>query len=585
MRARAVTQVGFGSRLASSFRHERIPMLLAALLVLLIAAFLLYPIAETIGSGFYSDGELSSYWFIRVITNPILMAELGNTLLLAVVTTSVCLALSLPLAVVRTKYDFFGIGILSMLVLIPLILPPFVGAIAMKRFLGQFGVFNLMLEKIGLVDMSVSLPPDWLGSGFVGVVILQSLHLFPILYLNLTAALANVDPALTQAARNLGASRLQTFLKVTFPLIRPGLFAGGTIVFIWSFTDIGTPVIIGYDHLTPVTIFKELANAEVNPRTFSLVFIMLSASVTVYLMGKFLFARGLSGASTKATMASETPRLGPVGTGLAWLLFGGVIFIAVLPHIGVFLLGISDYWVNTILPESYTTKHLVFVITSSDTMGSIVNSLKYASVSTLLDIIFGCIAAWLIVRTKIYGRSVLDGLCMLPLAVPGLILAAGYVAMTAPGTTLEAIGPTRNPVIILVIAYAIRRLPFVVRGVSAGLQQLPEALEEAARNLGASTLTTWMRITLPLIVANIIAAGVLTFSFQMLEVSDSLILAQTTDFYPITKQIYRLATSTGSPEATNQAAAMGVYGILLLGTTMGIASLLLGNRLGMVFRA
>lgn len=578
--------MGFsGSRIAYSLRRERIPMLLAALLVTVISTFLLLPVMKTISSGFYTDDVLSSYWFVRVITNPILMAELGNTLLLAVITTLVCLVLSLPLAVIRTKYDFLGINILSVLVLIPLILPPFVGAIAMKRFLGQFGVLNLMLEKIGLLDISQALPPDWLGSGFIGVVILQSLHLFPILYLNISAALANVDPAYSQAARNLGASPLKTFLKVTFPLIRPGLFAGGTIVFIWAFTDIGTPSIIGYDHLTPVTIFKELANAEVNPRTFSLVFIMLSASVTLYLMGKFIFGRGLAGESTKATMTTETPRLGVVGTGLAWILFGGVIFIAVLPHIGVLLMGLSDYWVNSILPESYTTRHLTFVVTSPDTMGSIINSLKYAGVSTAIDIILGSIAAWLIIRTKIYGRSVLDGLCMLPLAVPGLILAAGYVAMTAPGTPFEAIGPTRNPFLILIIAYAIRRIPFVVRGVSAGLQQVPESMEEAARNLGASTLRTGIRITLPLIAANIIAAGVLTFSFQMLEVSDSLILAQTTDYYPITKQIYRLATSTGSPEASSQAAAMGIYGIALLGTTMGIASLLLGKRLGMIFRA
>jgi len=88
-----------------------------------------------------------------------------------------------------------------------------------------------------------------------------------------------------------------------------------------------------------------------------------------------------------------------------------------------------------------------------------------------------------------------------------------------------------------------------------------------------------------LIAANIIAAGVLTFAFAMLEVSDSLILAQTAEYYPITKQICRLATSTGSPDAINQAAAMGVYGMMLLGTTMGIASLLLGKRLGMIFRA
>jgi len=572
-------------RLAFSFRKERLPVLLALLLIMIVTAFLLLPVLKTISSGFFSDGVLSSYWFGRVFTNPILMSELGNTLLLAVITTLLSLALSLPLAVIRTKYSFPGLGILSVMVLVPLILPPFVGAIAMKRFLGQFGVLNLLLEKIGLMDFSQALPPDWLGSGFVGVVLLQSLHLFPILYLNISAALANVDPAYHQAARNLGASSLKAFFKVTLPLIRPGLFAGGTIVFIWSFTDIGTPSIIGYDHLTPVTIFKELANAEVNPRTFSLVFILLSASVTLYLMGKFLFGRGITGESTKATTATETRRLGLLTSCLAWLLFGGVIFVAILPHVGVLLLGIADHWVNSILPERYTFKHLIFVISSPDTMGSIINSLKYASVSTAADIVLGSMAAWLIIRTRIYGRSLLDGLCMLPLAVPGLILAAGYVAMTAPGTALEAIGPTRNPFLILVIAYAIRRLPFVVRGVSAGLQQVPESMEEAARNLGASTLKTVFRITVPLIAANIIAAGVLTFAFQMLEVSDSLILAQTTDFYPITKQIYRLATSTGSPEATSQAAAMGIYGILLLGATMGIASLLLGKRLGMIFRA
>ena len=566
-------------------REERTPTLLAALIVVIVTLFLLVPVMKTISGGFYSDGALSGYWFVRVVTNPILMAELGNTVLLAVTTTLVCIAISLPLAIVRARYSFRGLGVLSVLVLVPLILPPFVGAIAMKRFLGQFGVLNLILEKMGVVDIAQSLPPDWLGSGFVGVVILQSLHLFPILYLNISAALANVDPAYGQAARNLGASRLQTFLRIAFPLIVSGLFAGGTIVFIWSFTDIGTPIIIGYEHLTPVTIFKELANAEISPRTFSLVFIMLSASVSFYLVGKFFLGRGSVSGSTKASVAAETTELGLAGTLAAWLLFGIVIFLSILPHVGVLLMGISDHWIDSILPADYTTRHLVFVITSPETMGSIVNSLKYAGIATLIDVVLGSVAAWIIIRSKIYGRSVLDGLCMLPLAVPGLILAAGYVAMTAQGTWLESIGPTRNPFLILVVAYAIRRLPFVVRGVSAGLQQVPESMEEAARNLGASTLSTGLRITMPLIAANIIAAAVLTFSFHMLEVSDSLILAQTTEYYPITKQIYRLATSTGSIEAINQAAAMGVYGILLLGVTMGVASSLLGKRLGMVFRA
>ena len=576
---------GWLGRLARAAVAKPVATLLAAGLVSFLTAFLIVPILRSIGSGFLLNGSVSGYWFTRVMGNSILMGELANGLLLASATTAVSLVLAVPLAVLRARCSFRGLGVLGMLVMVPLILPPFVGAISMKRLLGQFGVFNLILERIGIVDPHVGLPPDWLGSGFVGVVILQSLHLFPILYLNASAALANVDPAYSQAARNLGAGPLGVFRRITLPLIRPGLFAGGTIVFIWAFTDIGTPMIIGYENLTPVTIFQELANADVSPRTYSLVFVMLSGSVTLYVLGKFLFGRPMAGESTKATIAAETRKLGPIATCFAWLGFGGVIFLAILPHVGVLLLGLADKWINTILPETFTLRHLHFVITNPQTTSSIANSLRYAGLSTSIDIVLGMMAAWLIVRSKIYGKGVLDGLCMLPLAVPGLILAAGYVAMTAPGTWLESIGPTRNPFAILVIAYAVRRLPFVVRGVSAGLQQVPESLEEAGRNFGASRLRAAVRITLPLIAANVIAAAVLTFAFAMLEVSDSLILAQTAEYYPITKQIFRLATSTGSPEATNQAAAMGVYGMVLLGGTMGLASALLGRKLGTIFRA
>jgi len=576
---------GFVKRIARAAAIRPGATLLAGMLVTFLTAFLIIPVLRSISEGFFLEGRPSGYWFTRVITNRVLMSELGNGLILASTTTLVSLLLAVPLSVLRARCTFRGMGVLGILVMIPLILPPFVGAISMKRLLGQFGVFNLILERVGIIDLSEGLPPDWLRGGFAGVVILQSLHLFPILYLNASAALANIDPAYSQAARNLGASPLRTFFKITLPLMRPGLFAGGTIVFIWSFTDIGTPAIIGYEHLTPVTIFQELANAEVNPRTYSLVFIMLSSSVTFYVLGKFLFGRGIAGESSKATIAAETRRLGAIGTCAGWALFGGVIFLAVLPHLGVVLLALSDRWVNTILPQSYAMRHLKFVVTNPQTTRSIINSLRYAATSTTLDIILGVLAGWLIIRAKLRGKTLLDGMCMLPLAVPGLILAAGYVAMTAPGTPLEAIGPMRNPFVILVIAYAVRRLPFVVRGVSAGLQQVPESLEDAARNLGAGKLGAAVRITLPLIAANIIAAGVLTFAFAMLEVSDSLILAQTADYYPITKQIFRLASSTGSPEAANQAAAMGVYGMILLAGTMGTASALLGKRLGTIFRA
>ncbi len=565
---------------------------LALLLAALMVLFFLVPLVLAIGSGFMHDDRFSLYWFGRVVSNEVLIAGLRNSGILAVCTTLACLAIATPLAVIHSRCKFAGRGLLGVMVLVPMILPPFVGALAMRRLFSQFGIVNQLLAKIGLLDFSQSLPPDWLGSGFGGIVFLQALHLFPILYLNASAALANVDPTYAQAARNLGAGPLRTFWSVTLPLMRPGLFAGGTIVFIWAFTDVGTPLIMGFDALTPVTIFKELARADTGGRTYSLVFVMLAGSVTLYILGKFFFGRSSAGESTKASIAAESRKLGFVGTLGAWAAFGVVITLAALPHAGVVLTALADRWVNTILPHEFTLKHLAFVVQHPATHNSLINSIKYAGLSTALDIVLGGLAAWLIVRTRVRGRSILDGVLMLPLAVPGLILAAGYVALTAKNWTggdfgqwLHNMRPTKDPFFLLVIAYAVRRVPFMVRGVSAGLEQVPTTLEEAARNLGSGRAGAVVRITLPLIAANIIAASVLTFAFAMLEVSDSLILAQTQEFYPITKQIYELATSTGSPETGYQAAALGVYGMALLATTMAVAGALLGKKLGAIFRA
>ena len=569
------------------FRPERagrwMASLAVALLIVLLLMFLIMPIVRAIGKGFIHDGGLSLYWFGRIFQNRILMTEMGNSVALACVTTLVALLVAVPLALVRANCRFRGQGVFGVLILLPLILPPFVGAMAMSRLLAHYGVLNRLLASVGIMS-SVSAGPDWLGSGFIGVVALQVLHLFPILYLNASASLATIDPAYAQAARNLGASRWRTFWSVTLPLMRPGLFAGGTIVFIWSLTDIGTPVIMGCERLTAVTIFKELAQDTINPRTFSLVFVMLTGAICLYVLGRFVLGRGARAESSKATVTVEARRLGVLGTVGAWGLFGGVITLAILPHIGVILTAVSDRWVNTILPSRYTLSHLRFVLISPETTTCILNSLRYAGTATAVDVAVGSIIAWLIVRTRARGRMGLDSLAMLPLAVPGLILAAGYVAMTAKGSWFEGIGPTKNPFFILVIAYSVRRLPFVVRGVSAGLQQVPVALEEAARNLGARRTTTVRRITIPLIAASVIAASVLTFSFAMLEVSDSLILAQTEGHYPITKEIYRQATS-GNRDAANTAAALGVYGMVLLGGAMAVAGALLGRRLGAIFRA
>jgi iron(III) transport system permease protein len=552
--------------------------------VALLAAGLLYPVTLSVGRGFVDEGRPSLYWIKYVLTSPELLKYMGNSLLLAATATLLSIVMALPLAVLRATRRFLGSGVLGVAVLVPLILPPFVGAMSMRRLLSENGVLNALLMQWGWLDPSTR-NPDWLVSGgFFAVAMVQALHLFPILYLNVSAAMANIDPAYRQAARDLGASRGRTFWSVTLPLLRPGLFAGGTIVFIWSLTDVGTPLMVGVDNLLAVRIFKLLEVGSLGGKTYAMVTVLLAGSIGLYVLGKFLLGRPIRTESAKASVAEEVRTLGPAGTGLTWLLFGSVVVLAILPHLGVIVWALSGDWINSVLPTTWTGSHMKEVLDRPESYNSIINSLRYAGVSTAIDLLAGGVIAYLLVRTRARGRTVLDAFAMLPLAVPGMILAAGYLALTAPGKSLAAIGPDGNPFLILVIAYAVRRLPFVVRGVSAGLEQIPVSLEEAARNLGATRGRTLWRVTLPLLSASLIAAGVLTFSFAMLEVSDSLLLAQDRMDYPITKEIYKLATA-GTPDALNRAAAMGVYAMGLLAGTMAVATVLLGKKLGAIFRA
>ena len=239
-------------------------------------------------------------------------------------------------------------------------------------------------------------------------------------------------------------------------------------------------------------------------------------------------------------------------------------------------------WYATVLPERFTLDHYEEALGHPLVVPSIQNSLIYAGLATLLDIILGLGIAWVVVRSRIKGRALLDALVMLPLAVPGLVMAFGYLALSQEGRPFHfLVGDLGNPIILLVIAYAVRRLPYVVRAAVAGLEQSNIQLEEAARSLGAGPLRTLKRISLPLIGANVVAGGILAFAFAMLEVSDSLILAQQREHFPITKAIYALLGTLGNGHEL--AAALGVWAMVFLGISIVVA-VLLGGKKGGLFK-
>ena len=549
---------------------------------LFFAAFFVWPVLQILEGGFTdADGHLTLAYLGARLANPTYLGGLGNSAALACATTALALLLALPLAVVSDRYTYPGKGLLGSLILVPMILPPFVGAIGIKQIFGQYGAANALLHHVGLLAPGATI--DWFAANqFWGVALVQALSLYPIIYLNTVAALANVDPALEEAAQNLGCTGLRRFRRVTLPLIRPGLFAGGTIVFIWAFTELGTPLVFDYDRVTSVQIYQGLKDIGANPFPFALVAVMLAGSVAIYALSKTLFGGSGHAMMAKATSAGGARAL---PRGRAWgctLWFGAVTFFAVLPHLGVILVAFSPDWYGTVLPEHYTLDNFQLALGHDLTVPAIANSLRFASISTVVDLVLGVAIAYVVVRSKVRGRHALDFLAMLPLAVPGLVLAFGYLAMAQDGKFFSFLNPTRDPTILLVIAYSVRRLPYVVRSAAAGFQQTSETLEEAAQNLGAPPLKAVVRITLPLITANLIAGGLLAFAFAMLEVSDSLILAQKQAYYPITKAIMELFQLLG--DGKYLASALGVWAMAFLGVTIAGLSLVLGKKLGAIFR-
>lgn len=545
-------------------------------------AFFVWPIWQIVQGGFFdADGNLTFAYLAEVLRSPVYLEGFVNSFLVAIAATTLAALIAVPLAWISDRYSYPGKSLWSALILTPLVLPPFVGAIGVKAVLGQNGALNAFLAHVGL--LSADAPVDWLGaSRFAGVVVMIALSLYPILYLNIAAALANVDPAMEEAAENLGCTGLRKFVRITLPLIQPGLFAGGTIVFIWSFTELGVPLIFDYNRVTSVQIFDGIKDIGGNPFPYALVALMLAVSAGIYAVGKGLFGRAAHATAGRAAIGRATRPARGVRGWLFSLAFGGVTALAVLPHLGVVLVAFSSDWYGTLLPTSFTLENFELALGHELTVPAIRNSLLFASLSTCIDIVLGIAIAWVVVRGRIPGRQLLDALAMLPLAVPGLVIAFGYLAMSQPGDLFGFLNPSENPTVLLVIAYAVRRLPYVVRSAAAGFQQTSETLEEAAQNLGSPPIKAMVRITLPLIAANLIAGALLAFSFAMLEVSDSLLLAQKQAYYPITKAIFDLFQLIGDGQFI--ASALGVWAMAFLATSIAGLSLLLGKRLGALFR-
>ena len=382
------------------------------LTVIILIFFLIIPIGSIFTKAFIGQNGFTLEYMRLLFSNDLQTTSILNSLQIGIMTTFICTLLTIPLATINAKFDFRGKAILSGMLLVPMIMPPFVGAIGIQRFFAEYGTVNHFLLSWGIISERI----DFLGSEnmFWSVVVLEVLHLYPIMYLNLSSALSNVDPSLEEMAGTLGASRWRRFATIVWPLARPGYIAGATIIFIWALTDLGTPLLVGYHEVVPVRIFNMVTDINENPVGFALVAVVIVMSVSFFLLSKLatrgkkyeMMARGhVTSGVKKASWQMQWFGIYP------FLLI--VIVLALVPHITVFISSIIERWFWTPLPEQLTVKYYSMIFDHDLASTGVKNSFLFSSLSTLFDLVLGLFIAIIIIRKMIPYPQLLDAIVMI----------------------------------------------------------------------------------------------------------------------------------------------------------------------------
>jgi iron(III) transport system permease protein len=543
-----------------------------ALLFAILIVFILYPVARVLWIALSDEtGNLTLIHFLNFFRRPLFREALWNTLasgLLVVVFSGV---ISLPLAYIIARYEFRGKLLLQTAATLPLVIPPFVGAVALQLILGRSGMVNLLLMR--WFDTTIPFM-----EGLTGVVLVQTLHFFPFILLNTVVSLSNIDPSMEEMAQNMGCHGFRLFRRITLPLMLPGFVAGSLLTFIRAIDDLGTPLMLNYKNLLATQAYLRITTVgmdDVDGYVVCVVLVVLSL-LSLLAARKYL---GLAEYATVQRSAPVTQRLQGKKIFLVWLLCGAILGVSLLPHIGILLLSFAKVWSYTLLPTTYTLGNFAEILFRAPHF--IKNTLIYTLLAAGLDIILGAAIAFLLLRSRLAGRNLLDAIATLPLAIPGVVLAVGYLRVFH-GWDFPGLGaPLTSSWVILVIAYTMRRLPYTVRASYAALQQVHISLEESAQSLGANRLKTFMKITLPLITGGLVAGGLIGFVTSCVELSSTIMLVPRIELGPISYGIYIYMQS---PLGRGAGAALGVVAILLVSLGTYLTHRFFGGRAGNAFR-
>jgi iron(III) transport system permease protein len=543
-----------------------------ALIWLFLLLFVFYPLTRIFYDAFTNEaGQFTLVNFREFFTDSFYLRSLWKSLALgvaAVITTSI---VGIGVAFLLVRYEFPYRNQFAYLTMLPMILPPLVGVLGFVFILGRAGTVNVILM-------------DWFGLehpinfmyGVHGVLLVETVHLFPLMTLSILDALAKVDPSLEEAAQGMGAKGWRRFRDITLPLTTPGYISGALLVFIWTFADFITPLVVGVQDLLAPQAYLNIVQF-VDRRIFRMG-IVISALLVLLAIIFVLAARqyvAIKDYSSLAYSRVERRRLGPVKRWLAVGFLSSLLFISFVPQVGVLLAAVGRGWSLTPFPVHYTLEF--FEQVSVHTPKFIINSFLFCGIAVFLCLAIGVPMAWIMARTRAPGRGAMDALTTLMLAIPGTAVGIAYVrAFNFPLPVIDV--ALTGMWIILPLVLAVRRLPYTVRGSYSSLLLVHKSMEEAAENVGATKLRTFRDITVPLVWKGIFVGALFSFLTSIQEASATIFL--TLGGYEMIPYGIFSFYIAGSQ---SQAAALGVILIVLCALSLFVVNRIAGARVGGLF--
>ena len=489
-------------------------IVVSLLLLALFVVFLLFPMVGLLKqSVFNADGQFSLDNFKRFFTytNGYYLKPLANSVRVTIVTTLVSLLLGVPIAYFYSFYKIRGAKFLFVVAILCRMSAPFIGAYSWILLLGRSGAITKFLSAL----LGVKMPAIY---GFKGILLVQSLKFFPLVFIYMNGAFKNIDNTLMEAAANMGCTGVRRLVKIVLSLSMPTILAAALMVFMQAFADFGTPMLIGEGYQTfPVMIYNAYLGEGGADRNFAAALAVVAVVITAIVFAIQKWGTNRFKFSMNALHPVEKKEakgvFGFLMHAYCYLLVG----IAFMPQLYIIYLSFCNYK-GSIRQGGYGVGN--YVQASKKLLSrSIKNTAVMGIIALVVIVILAVLIAYLVVRRSSALNNAIDTISMLPYIMPGAVV--GLALLLAFGKKPLALTGTFA---IMVISFVIRRLPYTIRSATATLMQISPSIEEAAISLGASKAKTFVRITVPMMANGILSGAILSWVAIVTELSSSIIL-------------------------------------------------------------